>query len=375
MTLRHFYGELVGMLRHEGYEVTLVSSSGSHLDAAMAETGAQSRIIEMSRQVTPLKDMIALLHWHRVVRLVWPSIVVAGTPKCALMAMTASAVWRVPRRVYLCGGLRLEGSSGLLRLVLVWMERFAMAAATEVMVNSSTLKEEVIARRLVSPGKLRQTVPGSTHGVNAQRFAPRQPDLALQARYGIDPDVPVLGFVGRLTHDKGIDTLLEAASSLLLSGVPFHLLVVGPQDEQDSQEYVSRLQSSGIAVSLVGPVEDVRPYYALLSVLVLPSLREGFPNVVLEAAAMGVPTITTTATGCRDSVVDGRTGVLVPPSDANALAAALAEALADADRLRAMGAQAREWVSSEFNPQRIVGGWFYAPLSRSSPSAAVGGVR
>lgn len=368
MTLRHFYGELVGMLRREGYDVTLVSSSGHHLDAAVAETGARSHVIEMSRHLTPARDLRSWLSWILLIRSNRPAIVVAGTPKCALLAMTAAAVWRVPRRVYLCGGLRLEGSTGLLRYVLVWMERLTMTAATEVMVNSSTLKAEVLTNRLVSLAKLRQTQPGSTHGVNSCHFVPRDPDPAVQRDCGITEGIPVLGFVGRLTHDKGIDTLLEAASSLLRTGIRFHLLVVGPQDEPDSQMYVESLLSSGVSLAMVGPVEDVRPYYALLSMLVLPSLREGFPNVVLEAAAMEVPTITTTATGCRDSVLDQVTGVLVPPADGPALAVAIREAIENPEVTQAMGVSARNWVSCEFDPERVVGGWFHNPLASRPPT-------
>ncbi|GGM98174.1 hypothetical protein GCM10009721_26440 [Terrabacter tumescens] len=363
MTLRHFYGELIAIMRSDGYDVTLVSSSGAHLNAAVSETGARAHVIEMSRDVTPARDLRAWMQWFRVVRARRPAVVVAGTPKAALLAMTASAMYGVPRRVYLCGGLRLEGSTGLLRHVLVWMERLAMGAATEVMVNSSTLKAEVLSSHLVSPAKLRQTVPGSTHGVNARHFAPREPDAQLRDQYGIAADTAVLGFVGRLTHDKGIDTLIDAASLLMRAGTRLHLLIVGPQNEPDSQDYLSRLESSGVPVSLVGPVEDVRPYYALLSLLVLPSLREGFPNVVLEAAAMGVPTVTTTATGCRDSVIDGRTGLLVDPGDAQALSAAIARGIADPARLAEMGRNARSWVEAEFRPERIVSTWFHSPLN------------
>lgn len=364
VTLRRFYSELVGMLRADGYDVTLVSSSGPHLDAAAAETGARAEVIEMSRHLTPLQDLLAWLKWHAVMARHRPAIVVAGTPKGALLGMTVAALWRVPRRVYLCGGLRLEGSAGPLKQILVWTERLAMAAATEVMVNSNTLKQEVLAASLVRPAKLRQTIPGSTHGVDSKRFSPRARDAELSASLGIDPRTPVLGFVGRLTRDKGIQTLIEAGLRLQRQGRPFQLLIVGPQNEPDSKEYIDRLHDSGLAVALAGPVDDVRPYYSLMYVHLLPSLREGFPNVVLEASAMGVPTVTTTATGCRDSVLDGKTGILCPPADAEAFSRAIARLLDDADLRAYMGSCAREWAAAQFEPQRIVGQWLYAPLRR-----------
>lgn len=372
MTLRHFYGEMIELLRGDGYEVQIVSSSGPHLDAAQRETGATAFIIEMSRKVSPLQDLGAWLRWNFLIARRRPALVIAGTPKCALLAMTAGALWRVPRRVYLCGGLRLEGASGPLRWLLLWMERFAMGAATEVMVNSATLRTEVLAATLVHPAKLRQTVPGSTHGVNSQQFRPRTADVALRQSLSIEPGVPVLGFVGRLTHDKGIDTLLEAGRLLQQQGRLFHLLVVGPQNEPDSREYVSRLEACGFPVSLVGPQEDVRPYYALLSLHVLPSLREGFPNVVLEASAMGIPTVTTTATGCRDAVIDGTTGLQCFPNDSPALACAIAKLLDNEDLRDRMGRQAREWVVSEFDPKLIVSQWLHAPLTPRGPRTLLG---
>lgn len=228
-----------------------------------------------------------------------------------------------------------------------------MACATEVVVNSRSLRDEVIAARLVSSAKVRQTLPGSSHGVDSDHFAPRDRDTDLAERLDIPSDVPVVGFVGRLTHDKGIDTLIEACRRLHGDGVLMHLLVVGPQDEHDSSSYVARLSETGVSTTIVGSVADVRPYFSLMTVHVLPSLREGFPNVVLEASAMGVPTVTTIATGCRDAVLDGVTGLLFATGDAVALAGILQELTHDPAGCRGLGSAAREWVAADFRPQSI----------------------
>lgn len=353
ITLWKFHTHTVGAMQNLGFVVTLVSSPGTELDRVSRETCSSAVSIRMTRGITPLADAAAFGRWLRVLRKIRPNLVIAGTPKCALLGMTASAVLRIDRRIYMCGGLRLEGESGWRRVLLATMERVAMRSATEVVVNSRSLYDQVVAARLVSAHKLRQTTPGSSHGVNSQHFAPRPYDFALGDDLGLDPDIPIVGFVGRLTHDKGVDTLIGAMHLLHDAGINLQLLIVGPQDETDSAHYVRKLENSSIPVACVGGVSDVRPYFSLMSLHILPSLREGFPNVVLEAAAMGVPTITTTATGCRDAVVDGQTGRLFGTRDAKELASIIASLLGDADERARLGSNARLWVSHNFVPSQI----------------------
>ena len=353
ITILKFHVNTVRMLRTRGYDVTLVSSDGPDLMEAAEQSASASHPIAMARAISPGRDVAALFQWLWLLVRLRPGVVIAGTPKCALLALTAARATRVPRRVYMCGGLRLEGEQGWRRKVLVGMERIAMAAATEVVVNSCSLRDEVLAAKLVRPSALRQTIPGSSHGVDSDHFAPLAPDKVLGRSLGLDPDLPVVGFVGRLTRDKGIDTLIEAAISLSRAGRCLQLLVVGSQDEPDSAAYVERIRQSGLSAAVVRSADDVRPYFALMQVQVLPSLREGFPNVVLEAAAMEIPTVTTTATGCRDSVVDGVTGLLFPAEDSVALAEVLGQILDDRDLRGRLGREARDWAISKFQPDDI----------------------
>lgn len=354
VTILKFHLNTIRMLRTRGYDdVRLVSSPGSAMDEAVRLTGTRGHALPMSRSMSPFADVLALARWITILVKLRPGLVIAGTPKCALLALVAARITRVPRRVYLCGGLRLEGELGWRRRLLASMERIAMASATEVVVNSCSLSEEVLAARLVQPSKLRQTHPGSSHGVDSDHFSPRAPDLTLMRSFGLDAELPVVGMVGRLTRDKGIDTLISAACALQARGDRVALLLVGPHNEPDSEKYLRRLRNSGLNVVLVGATADVRPYFAMMDIHILPSLREGFPNVVLEAAAMGIPTVTTTATGCRDSVLDGETGVLVPTGDGEALARAIARLLDDDEERTRFGLNARRWVVQAFQPEQI----------------------
>jgi glycosyltransferase involved in cell wall biosynthesis len=229
------------------------------------------------------------------------------------------------------------------------MEKLTCFAATDIVANSRSLADVYIANRLARQPKLRTVREGSSHGVDTDHFSPRP--------HTRDADEPLhIGFVGRLTHDKGIPALLDACTKLFTRGIEFKLHIVGPQDEPDSDDFLRSIRSQAFAVHVQSAIEDVRLAYSQMDVLVLPSLREGFPNVVLEAAAMAIPSVVSDATGCVDSVVDQVTGLVVPVGDPDALADALISLAHERGLLRTMGSSARQRAIQSFNPQRVVQG-------------------
>lgn len=368
LTVATFHQELIRQLVVAGYDVLVVSSPGADLERVAVAQSVRVRAIPMVREIALLADLRALASWVSLCRNEKPGVVVAATPKASMLALVAARVTGVAHRLYYLGGLRLEGESGRRRSLLAAMERLTGGCATQVVANSPSLARRAAELGLFRAAKVRRTEPGSSHGVDSAHFAPRPADPTLAARLGLDLGRPVVGLVGRLTHDKGIDPLVEALRLLGSRDVDVQLLVVGPQDEPDSAAYLERLRALGTVVT-VGRVDDVRPFFALMDLHVLPSLREGFPNVVLEAAAMGLATVTTDATGCVDSVRDGETGLVVPAGAAAPLADALAALLSDDERRRRMGDAARAWVSTEFRPEAVVasllGGLTTAPLPRA----------
>ena len=354
ITIDKFHRELIRQIQAEGYDVCVISSPGPELVRVADEMGVRVRSLPMAREISPLADLIALVRWLLVCFKERPEFVVSATPKASLLSQLAAKATRVRRRLYYLGGLRLEGEQGKVRMLLATMERLTSWASTEVVANSPSLAARYAELRLAPERKLRQTRPGSSHGVDGSHFTPRHPDLELAAELGIDLSVPVIGFVGRLTHDKGIDDLISAVALLHADHVSCQLLVVGAQNEPDSAVYLNKLKSTGEHVCAVGAVDDVRPYFALMDVHVLPSLREGFPNVVLEASAMGLPTVTTDATGAIDSVRDGETGLIVKTQDARGLADAIKTLVRDRDRALRLGVEARNWVVTGFRPESVV---------------------
>ena len=330
-----------------GYETHVVTSPGPEIPQLRQEAD-QVHLLPMHRDVSLVADVRALWSWLRLLRQISPTVVLAGTPKASLLAMLASRILGVPRRGYFLLGLRLEGVGGVRRRVLAAMEWLTSVCSHVVIAVSPSLAREY--RRLGLNARRPVRIPhhGSSHGVDIDRFHPGQVDAVSQVSLGLDPELPVVTFIGRLTADKGPDSLLRAVQRLARQGVPFQLLVVGAQDEPDSRHHLSALLDSPVRVVAQGHLPDVRPYLAASTLVVLPTRREGMPNVVLEAAAMAIPAVTTDATGAVDSVLDGITGLVVPVDDDAALAEAVRTLLADAELREHMGRAARERVARDF---------------------------
>jgi glycosyltransferase involved in cell wall biosynthesis len=215
------------------------------------------------------------------------------------------------------------------------------------------LRQRAVDLQLVGADKAYVIGAGSSNGINCLRFLPGKERIAaaaaLRTKLNISPRATVIGFVGRLTRDKGISELYGAYQSLKRSLPDLHLLLVGDFEEGDPVDAAIRGRLEGDPrVSIAGMVSDTAPYYLLMSVLALPTYREGLPNVALEAQASKVPVVTTTATGAKDSVLNGVTGLLVPPRDEMALAQALWEILSDSEKIRRMGEAGAEWVQAHF---------------------------
>lgn len=321
-------------LKSQGWEVHVVCSPGPRLEILRTAGSVTCHDLLMARDPSPLADLRSLFDWIRLVRSVRPDVVSVGTPKAALLGSTASWLSRVPRRAYLVRGLRLETVSGPGRTVLSLLERLTVLASTDVIAVSHSLRDLFLQKRLARPTKVSVVGSGSSNGV----VIPNAEDLP-------PADVvrgPVVGFVGRANPDKGIDLLAAAIEELARRGVHGELLLVGDDEDGSRNEHLRRVEATGWTVTWPGHVSEVAPHYDRMRVLCLPTKREGFPNVVLEAAARRVPCVATLATGIPDAIEDGLTGTIVRERTPEALADALAVLLADESTALRLGAAARE---------------------------------
>jgi glycosyltransferase involved in cell wall biosynthesis len=341
--------------RSRGHTVSAVASPGDALHHFAREEGVEVHPVSMTRSITPVRDLVSLVGLVRLFRRIRPDVVHGHTPKGGLLGMLAAALAGVPLRVYHVHGLRLATETGLKRKVLAGTERVAGALAHHVLPVSGSVRDAVVEGRLAPGEKVRVLGAGSINGVDAEKhFRPdrwQANGLALRRRLGIPPDAPVLGFVGRLVREKGLDELARAWTEIRERVPDAHFLLVGPSEPQDppSPETV-RLLEEDSRVHLVGRDRNVRPYYAAMDVLTLPSHREGYPVVVLEASAMELPVVATRVQGCVDAVVEGGTGRLVSRGDVNGLARALESYLRQPALREEHGRRARERVLAEYRP-------------------------
>jgi len=345
-------------MREAGFDVTIVSAPGATLDKTAAREGVRAVAVPMQRKPTPCRDLVSLARLTKLLKRIRPDIVHVSTPKAGLLGGLATRVTGAPVRIHTLRGIRAGASVGPLARTLVAAERMTCRSAHRVYCVSESVRRQAIELGLAPPEKLVVLGSGSSNGVDSSQFN-RNPELLrrseeLRKEVRLPGRAPVIGFVGRLVRDKGVVELFEAFRALRDRFPRLRLLTVGAFESYDAVPPKARSEMEGSdGVVFAGHLDDVAPAYALMDVLALPTYREGFPNVPLEAASMELPVVATRVTGCVDAVVDGVTGTLVPARDAPALAEALHRYLGDPKLRQSHGRAGRERVVREFQQERI----------------------
>lgn len=349
----------VGYMKARGFEIVGLSSPGEMLTRFAEREGVPVHAVEMPRRVTPWRDVFALLKLVRLLRRIRPQIVHAHTPKGGLLGMLSAWIARIPVRIYHMHGLPFVTATGWTRWLLMRSEQVSCGLADQVLCVSSSARALAVEAGLCRADKVTVLLQGSINGVDAlNRFNPANvPPSArngTRLKYGIPADATVVGFIGRIVRSKGIVDLAKAWERLRADFPALHLLLVGPLEPQDPipGDVEASLRKDS-RVHLIGEEWDTPALYAAMEVLVLPTYREGLPGVLLEAAAMQVPVVATSVTGCVDVVEDGITGLLVPPHDPESLARAIRTYLEDPDLRLKHGLAARAWILRAFRPERV----------------------
>jgi glycosyltransferase involved in cell wall biosynthesis len=345
----------VDAFRAAGFLVSVVSGPGKQLDDTAQAEGVNAHPISIQRGMAPLADCRTLIILCRLLHRLRPDLVEFSTPKAGFLGSLAAKLCGVPTRIYSLRGLKLESAHGWKRSILLAAERVAASCAHVVLCNSDSLRAQALALGIAPASKLMVLGDGSSNGVDADRFSPGA--TTVRARLGIAADAKVLGFVGRLTCDKGLPELIDAFEMILKSEPEACLLLVGWFDKAEDavDEGLRQRILNHPRIVFTGFVADTAPYYRAMDILILPTRREGFPNVVLEAAATGIPVIATLCTGSCDAVVPEVTGLLIPPGYPEAICEAALNLLRDPARRHRMGIAARAWVIERFLDAQVLG--------------------
>lgn len=358
LSLRYLLLNQMQRIRDEGYEVYGVSADGPDVPAIEAE-GIPHFSVPMTRRFTPLADLRALWALTRLMRRERFDVVHTHTPKAGLLGQLAARLSGVPVVVNTLHGFYFhDDMKPASRRFYIWMERIAAKCSDTILSQNKEDIATAVAEGIADP----DLVKWLGNGIDIERFDRRRvPDRdldALRRSIELDPDAPVVGFVGRLVEEKGLLDLLEAAKTACNHDPATQFLIVGPYDEEKPDALRPEVaERYGVAEQcrFLGMRQDMPELYALMDVLVLPSYREGFPRAPMEASAMGVPAIVTDIRGCREAVEHDVNGLLFPVGDSGALADALIELLDDEERRAEMGAAGRTMAEERFDEQLVFG--------------------
>lgn len=354
---------------NQHFEVTAIAADAEELNRVAHKYGVKRHHVEMTRAITPLQDLQAVYQLYRYLRKVRPEMVHSHTPKAGLVGMMAAYFAGVPVRMHTVAGLPLLEAVGFKRKILNFVEKLTYAFATNVYPNSYGLKNIILQERFCAPRKLKVLANGSSNGINTEVFSPATVGIAqreeLRKELGIAPGDFVFLFVGRLVGDKGINELVRAFKNLTdevhedsefqMAKQSLKLLLVGPLEQDldplDTETLVA-IEGHSQIIS-VGFQQEVRPYFAISDALVFPSYREGFPNVVLQAGAMELPSIVSDINGCNEIIAPQKNGLIVPVKDAAALQSAMKELISNPALYATMKQSARPHIERLYRQEVV----------------------
>ncbi|RBN49493.1 glycosyltransferase family 4 protein [Flavobacterium psychrolimnae] len=341
------------------YKVIGVSSGNSELFDVAKNEGIKVVPIEMTRVISPWQDLKSLWQLFCFFKKEKPFIVHTHTPKAGTLGMFAAKLAGVPHRLHTVAGLPLLESTGGKRKVLNVVERATYACATKIYPNSFGLKDIILQEEFCKPNKLKVLGNGSSNGIdtayfNPENFSPQQ-NQNFRSKLGINAGDFVFIFIGRLVGDKGINELIEAFKNKSSEIKDVRLLLVGTfESELDPLTPATQQEiASNSNIISVGFQKDVRPYLAISDCLAFPSYREGLPNVVLQAGAMGLPSIVTNINGSNEIIINGQNGVIVPVKNTTELHDAMMKMMSDCDFYSHLQRNARAMIVSRYEQQVV----------------------
>ena len=352
---------LKGQVRYlvsNGYEVVIISGRGDEISLLSKEENARLYFIDFTKKINPFSDLLCLFEIIQILYKEKPNIVNAGNPKPGLLIMIACFLLGIKNRIFTLHGLVSDSRYGFAGTIIKCSEKLTCLLARKIIVVSPTLLKHALELKLFPNSKGLIIEQGSCNGINLNTFSyndeTNKSKEALINKIQLPKDSFVIGFVGRLNKDKGMNLLFEAFNRLKLKYNNIYMLMVGPLEPEDAfnRNYIDQLFTDK-HVFYLGKLNDVAPVYALMDVFVLPSFREGLPNVLMEAAAMEIPMIASNINGCIDVVQQDINGMLFKKGDVNELTAAIEKYILHPQLAKLHGSKGRDYVLSHYSQQKI----------------------
>lgn len=347
VTVRAFFIPQLKYLSENGFDVSVICSSD---DSLQSELGEKIHFIpvDMPRGLSIFKSISVIRKLIKIFKQESFNFIQYSTPNAALYGAIAAKICRVKIRNYHLMGFRYLGAKGILKVILKLLEKITCRLSSSIECVSKSNLELGVEEGIFAKNKATVVWNGSTGGIDLDRFSIENRTEwrnEIRNKLGYSKNDFIYGFVGRVTKDKGIDELLEA---FLNSAHNAKLLMVGEfENEQElNQELLSNAKSNN-QIKFVGAVNDVEKYFAAIDMLVLPSYREGFGNVVIESAAMGTPAIVSDIPGPRDAVIPNKTAILVPPNNTMALENIFSTV--SKETIKSLGKEAADFSKNNFD--------------------------
>lgn len=353
---------LKGQLKYmgdRGMEVFMASTPDENVSFLKEQQNAAFYPISLSRELTPFKDLISLFHTIRLILRLKPDIVHTHSPKAGIVGMLAAFICRVPVKIHTVAGLPLMEVTGLKRKLLDKVEALTYWCADWVLPNSNELKTFILDNNLSSNhAKVQVIGNGSSNGLDMNYFSitPQLIQLgdSFKAKNGISKESIVLAFMGRLANYKGVNELVEAFIELQQMHKNLFLVLIGGLEELNplKPSVLNEIKINPNIIS-VGHQKDVRLFLAIANIFVFPSYREGFPQALMQACAMGLPSIATNINGCNELIEDGVNGRLIPTKSVEAIVTASSELIMNNDLRIQMGAASLQFVRKNFEQNEL----------------------
>ncbi|MCL1675665.1 glycosyltransferase family 4 protein [Elizabethkingia meningoseptica] len=348
-SLPFFKGQLNVLKKY--FSMSLISNPGVHLEEMSKEYNVSAFPIKMEREISPWKDLKSLFSLYKLFQKEKPMVVHGNTPKASLLSMIAARLAGVPVRIYYVHGLRYESVVGKKKKLLMLMEKVSCYFATNIIAVSKGTQEQLKSDNITSK-EIELIWNGSINGIDTAYFDPDKVNKAEIER--ITEKDFVFGFVGRIVKDKGIEELVCAFLELLKDNKNIKLLILGDFEENVnlSPEIVDKIHNHPNIV-YVGRQQDVRPFFKIMDVFVLPSYREGFGMVLIEAGAMKIPSIVTNISGCNEVIINNKTGFLIENKNKKDLYSKMKYIIDNQDMINEIGENARISVEERYIQNKL----------------------